>query len=86
MKNLKIGDLVYSQEHGKQGIVRSTESRYICIHLEGRKGTSRVNRMNLFVKGDRVDTQDTIGRWWHDNDYCFYAPVIHNPKAISKFS
>ena len=86
MKKLNIGDLVYSKEHMKQGIVQSANFRTIEVHLEGCKMPKNIKRINLFVKGDRVSTRSADGRWWYDNRYCFYAPITHNPETTNHFT
>jgi hypothetical protein len=85
MKQLKSGDLVWSNEHKKQGIVTFVPRKAIMVHFEGELLSHDVPREILFVKGDRVDVK--VSKFWQTGiEYTFIAPLVHNPNVKTKFT
>ncbi len=88
MKDLKIGDLVYHKKHGR-GIVKAVIGVIdLSVHFQDRSLTiDRMDRKELFVKGDKVyNLSWNGGRKWDNDVYTFYDAVTHNPKSKSKFT
>lgn len=90
MQELSKGDLVYSKEYDTIGIVIedliSWEQDATSILFPNPvNGIKMCYRPDIFVKGDPVEvwTADGLKK---DDDYFFYGPLLHNPKAKSKFT